>query len=219
MHELRAASDAVAVGMGTVRADAPRLDARDVGAVRQPRRLAFGRGPLPEGSELELRTGPLGGRAARARGRGRPVAAARGRPDARDCVPDGGPRRQASSLRRPVLGGPRAALGARRPRAAPLDLRSARLLLAPAPEPWGRRTCSCCEASPARAVTFACMFTGIVRELGTVAAAVASTLRGLVAPVASRARTRGRHRLVRGRTTACRRRRGVGDSVAIDGAA
>jgi diaminohydroxyphosphoribosylaminopyrimidine deaminase/5-amino-6-(5-phosphoribosylamino)uracil reductase len=59
VHELRAASDAVAVGMGTVRADNPRLDARDVGAVRQPRRLAFGGGPLPEGSELELRSGPL----------------------------------------------------------------------------------------------------------------------------------------------------------------
>jgi diaminohydroxyphosphoribosylaminopyrimidine deaminase/5-amino-6-(5-phosphoribosylamino)uracil reductase len=59
VHELRAASDAVAVGMGTVIADTPRLDARDVGAVRQPRRLAFGRGPLPEGSELELRSGPL----------------------------------------------------------------------------------------------------------------------------------------------------------------
>src|SRR6476659_6140867 len=58
-HELRAASDAVAVGMGTVRADAPRLDARDVEATKQPRRLAFGRGPLPEGSELELRSGPL----------------------------------------------------------------------------------------------------------------------------------------------------------------
>ena len=57
VHELRAKVDAVGVGMGTVRADAPRLDARDVGAVRQPRRLAFGRGPLPEGSTLELRDG------------------------------------------------------------------------------------------------------------------------------------------------------------------
>jgi len=59
VHEVRAASDAVAVGMGTVRADAPRLDARGVEAARQPRRLAFGRGPLPEESELELRSGPL----------------------------------------------------------------------------------------------------------------------------------------------------------------
>jgi diaminohydroxyphosphoribosylaminopyrimidine deaminase / 5-amino-6-(5-phosphoribosylamino)uracil reductase len=59
VHELRAASDAVAVGMGTVRADNPALTARDVGAERQPRRLAFGSGPLPELSELELLTGPI----------------------------------------------------------------------------------------------------------------------------------------------------------------
>jgi diaminohydroxyphosphoribosylaminopyrimidine deaminase/5-amino-6-(5-phosphoribosylamino)uracil reductase len=65
VHELRAESDAVAVGMGTVRADNPRLDARDVGASRQPRRLAFGKGPLPAGSELELLDGTLEGELAR----------------------------------------------------------------------------------------------------------------------------------------------------------
>jgi diaminohydroxyphosphoribosylaminopyrimidine deaminase/5-amino-6-(5-phosphoribosylamino)uracil reductase len=43
--------------MGTVLADDPRLDARDVPVRRQPRRLAFGRGPLPPGSPLELRPG------------------------------------------------------------------------------------------------------------------------------------------------------------------
>jgi diaminohydroxyphosphoribosylaminopyrimidine deaminase/5-amino-6-(5-phosphoribosylamino)uracil reductase len=59
VHELRAQSDAVAVGMGTFRSDNPRLDARDVGARSQPRRLVFGTGPLPEGSDLELVSGSL----------------------------------------------------------------------------------------------------------------------------------------------------------------
>ncbi|HKA26573.1 MAG TPA: bifunctional diaminohydroxyphosphoribosylaminopyrimidine deaminase/5-amino-6-(5-phosphoribosylamino)uracil reductase RibD [Gaiellaceae bacterium] len=59
VHELRAASDAVAVGMGTARADRPALTARDVGAVRQPRRLVFGSGPVPDGVELEQCSGPL----------------------------------------------------------------------------------------------------------------------------------------------------------------
>jgi diaminohydroxyphosphoribosylaminopyrimidine deaminase/5-amino-6-(5-phosphoribosylamino)uracil reductase len=62
VHELRADVDAVAVGGGTARADRPRLDVREVEAPRgQPRRLAFSRGPLPDGVDLELRTGPLEG--------------------------------------------------------------------------------------------------------------------------------------------------------------
>ncbi len=60
VHELRAEVDAVAVGGETARIDRPRLDARDVETPRgQPRRLAFGRRPLPDGVDLELRTGPL----------------------------------------------------------------------------------------------------------------------------------------------------------------
>jgi diaminohydroxyphosphoribosylaminopyrimidine deaminase/5-amino-6-(5-phosphoribosylamino)uracil reductase len=70
VHELRAQADAVAVGMGTVRADDPRLTARDVAAPRQPRRLAFGRGPLPDGSQLELLSGPLEEELARLGGEG-----------------------------------------------------------------------------------------------------------------------------------------------------
>ena len=60
VHELRARVDAVAVGGGTARADRPRLDARDVETPKgQPRRLVFSRGPLPDGLDLELRSGPL----------------------------------------------------------------------------------------------------------------------------------------------------------------
>jgi len=58
VHELRAGSDAVAVGMGTFDADRPELTARGVEAARQPRRLVFGSGGvLPHG--FELVPGPL----------------------------------------------------------------------------------------------------------------------------------------------------------------
>jgi diaminohydroxyphosphoribosylaminopyrimidine deaminase / 5-amino-6-(5-phosphoribosylamino)uracil reductase len=41
------------------------LDARNVDAARQPRRIAFGAGPLPPGSELKLASGALGDELAR----------------------------------------------------------------------------------------------------------------------------------------------------------
>jgi diaminohydroxyphosphoribosylaminopyrimidine deaminase/5-amino-6-(5-phosphoribosylamino)uracil reductase len=92
VHELRAASDAVAVGMGTVRADNPRLDARGVDAARQPRRLAFGRGPLPDGSELELLSGPL-----------EQELAALGREGVQSVLLEGGPTLAASFLEHDLI--------------------------------------------------------------------------------------------------------------------
>jgi diaminohydroxyphosphoribosylaminopyrimidine deaminase / 5-amino-6-(5-phosphoribosylamino)uracil reductase len=59
VHELRAAADAVAVGGETARVDRPELTARGVPTERWPRRLVFGSQPLPEGLDLELRSGSL----------------------------------------------------------------------------------------------------------------------------------------------------------------
>jgi len=53
VHKWRAEADAVAVGIGTGLADNPRLDARDVAAIRQPSRVVFdSAGKLPVGSHL-----------------------------------------------------------------------------------------------------------------------------------------------------------------------
>ena len=116
VHELRGQVDAVAVGMGTVRADDPKLTARDVGAERQPRRLAFGRGPLPRGSELELLAGPLDEELDAARRRGSAVAAPGRGPDPRYRLRGRGLRGQAHALRRAHAGrsGPALAPGAAR---------------------------------------------------------------------------------------------------------
>ncbi len=69
VHELRAASDAVAVGMGTVRAENPALTARDVGATRQPRRLAFGSRPVAGWIRARARRGAASRCAWRSSGR------------------------------------------------------------------------------------------------------------------------------------------------------
>ena len=100
VHELRAASDAVAVGMGTVRADDPRLDARDVTAERQPRRIAFGRGPAARRVRARAAVGTARGRAPPPGRAGRPVAAPRGRADAGHRLPGARPRRPAARVRR-----------------------------------------------------------------------------------------------------------------------
>ena len=99
VHMLRGASDAVAVGMGTVRADDPRLDARDVDAAKQPRRLAFGQGPLPEGSELELLSGPLDEELARLAEEGVQSLLLEGGPKLAESFLRARPRRQAPPVR------------------------------------------------------------------------------------------------------------------------
>lgn len=60
-HQLRAESDAVAVGAGTIRADDPELNVRGIPQARQPLRVVFGHAPKEAKAQplLEL-NGPLG---------------------------------------------------------------------------------------------------------------------------------------------------------------
>ena len=104
VHELRAASDAVAVGMGTVRADAP-------GSTREAWRLRGSRGgslrarPAARGLRARAMRRAARRRAAITWRRRCPVAAARGRPDARCVVPSRRPRGQGAALRRSPIAG------------------------------------------------------------------------------------------------------------------
>ncbi len=158
VHELRAASDAVAVGMGTVRADNPALTARDVDAARQPRRLAFGRGPLPEGSELELLEGPIEEELRRLATEGVQSVLLEGGPVSGGRVPAGRPDRQDRAVRRPeARWRRRRAAALRGPRRANARRRGAAVLPRGRPLGRGRRADGVRPrarlASPARSAT------------------------------------------------------------------
>ncbi|MRX50839.1 bifunctional diaminohydroxyphosphoribosylaminopyrimidine deaminase/5-amino-6-(5-phosphoribosylamino)uracil reductase RibD [Paracoccus sp. S-4012] len=77
VHLLRFTHDAVLVGGGTARADAPRLDVRGFGEVAQPLRIVLARGavpPLPEGAPVWHLHGPGGAAMAGSGGIAVPVA-------------------------------------------------------------------------------------------------------------------------------------------------
>ena len=73
--------------------------------ISQPRRIAFGRGPLPEGSELELHSGPLREELEQLAAEGVQSLLLEGGPDARRSVPRGRARGQAARVRRTRISG------------------------------------------------------------------------------------------------------------------
>ena len=154
--------------MGTVRADDPQLTHATSSAVRQPRRLAFGRGPLP---------GRLGARAAHRPARGGAGRAWPPRACSRCCSRAGRRSRPRSSSEdlvdkllvfvAPTIAGDGA---------VPARQLSAAVRPEPFPGPCGRRGRApqrlCPRALSTRVIAAASlrrMFTGLVREVGTVA--------------------------------------------------
>ena len=95
----------------TLRASTPAASS----AARQPRRLAFGRGPLPEGSGLELRSGPLDEELRALAADGVQSLLLEGGPTLATAFLEAEPRRQAAALRRAGARRRRATLP-RRPR-------------------------------------------------------------------------------------------------------
>ena len=111
---------------------------------RQPRRLAFGRGPLPEGSELELRSGPLEDELRALAAEGVQSLLLEGGPTLATAFLERRPRRQAAPLRR---------AGARRRRAGPPRAASSDPLAAQRPRLAAGRRGRPARGVPARAVS------------------------------------------------------------------